>query len=168
MKTLKITPEQSNMDSQASIKDKFKKLWMYYILQSLLAATALFILVLVLGKDKMVIISAMGATSFIVFAMPKAVSAQTKHVIGGHLVGLAAGTIFYFTALPYFFEYPLAVGIAFFIMVALDVEHPPAAGTALAVVINEVSPDAFITIMISALVLSQCRYYLRRYLKDLV
>ncbi|KPJ66624.1 MAG: hypothetical protein AMJ43_07565 [Coxiella sp. DG_40] len=161
-------PEQSNMNSQASMKNKFKKLWKHYILQSLLAAIALFVLVLVLGKDKMVIISAMGATSFIVFAMPKAISAQTKHVIGGHLVGLAAGTIFYFTALPYFFEYPLAVGIAIFIMVALDVEHPPAAGTALAVVINEVSPDAFITIMISALVLSQCRYYLRRYLKDLV
>jgi CBS-domain-containing membrane protein len=116
----------------------------------------------------MVIISAMGATAFIVFAMPKAVSAQTKNVIGGHLVGLAAGTIFYYTALPYFFEYPLAVGIAVFIMVALDVEHPPAAGTALAVVINEVSLDAFVTIMISALVISQCRYYLRHYLKDLV
>ena len=41
----------------------------------------------------MVIISAMGATSFIVFAMPKTVSAQTKHVIGGHLVGLASGAI---------------------------------------------------------------------------
>jgi CBS-domain-containing membrane protein len=110
----------------------------------------------------------MGATTFIVFAMPKATSAKTRNVIGGHLVGLAAGTIFYFTALPYFVEYPLAVGIAVFVMVALDVEHPPAAGTALAVVINEVSLDAFITIMLSAVILSQCRYYLRRRLKDLV
>jgi len=156
------------MDSETAIKNKFKKLWKYYLLQSLLAAAALFILVLVLGRDKMVIISAMGATAFIVFAMPKAVSAQTRNVIGGHLVGLAAGTLFYFTDLPYFLEYPLAVGIAVFIMVALDVEHPPAAGTALAVVINEVSLDAFVTIMISALVISQSRYYLRQYLKDLV
>ena len=156
------------MDSEATVKNKFKKLWKYYLLQSLLAAAALFVLVLVLGKDKMVIISSMGATAFIVFAMPKAVPAQTKNVIGGHLVGLAAGTIFYFTTLPYFFEYPLAVAIAMFIMVALDVEHPPAAGTALAVVINEVSLDAFIAIMVSTLVLSQCRYYLRHYLKDLV
>ena len=116
----------------------------------------------------MVVISSMGATSFIVFAMPKTVSAQTRHVIGGHLVGLGCGTIFYFTGLPYFIEYPLVVGIAICIMVALDVEHPPAAGTALAVVINEVSPDVFVTIMVSALALSQCRYYLRHYLKDLV
>jgi CBS-domain-containing membrane protein len=156
------------MKSERTIPNKLKKLWKHYLFQSFLAAAALFILVFVLGKDRMVIISAMGATSFIVFAMPKAVSAQTKNVIGGHLVGLASGAIFYFTALPYLVEYPLAVGIAIFVMVALDVEHPPAAGTALAVVINEVSREAFITIMLSALVLSQCRYYLRHYLRDLV
>ena len=156
------------MQEQATIKIKFKKLWKYYLLQSLLATGVLFILVLVLGRYKLVVISAMGATSFIVFAMPKAVSAQTKNVIGGHLVGLASGAIFYFTTLPYFIEYSMAVGLAILLMVALDVEHPPAAGTALAVVINEVSRDAFITIMLSAVILSQFRYYLRGYLKDLV
>lgn len=113
---------------------------MYYILQSFLAALALFVLVRVPGENKMVIISSIGATSFLVFAMPTAVSAQIKNVIGGHLVGLVCGTIFYFTKLPYFLEYPCVVGIAIFLMVALDVEHPPAAGTALAVVINELSP----------------------------
>ena len=156
------------MEPNITIIDKFKKLWIYYILQSLLAALALFIIVLVLGKDKMVVISAMGATSFIAFAMPKTVSAKTRNILGGHLVGLASGAIFYFTSLPYFVEYPCAVGLAIFLMVVLDVEHPPAAGTALAVVINEVSPPVFVAIMTSALVLSQCRYYLRRYLKDLV
>jgi hypothetical protein len=125
------------MESQNSITAKFKKLWIYYILQTLVAVAVLLILTLILSKEK-------------------------------HLVGLVSGTIFYFTNLPYFLEYPLAVGIAMFIMVALDVEHPPAAGTALAVVINEVSREAFITIMISTLVLSQCRYYLRHYLKDLM
>ena len=157
------------MESNTTIIDKFKKLWFYYILQSFLAALALFILVLILGKDKMVVISSMGATSFIAFAMPKAVSAKTRNILGGHLVGLAAGAIFfYFTALPYYVEYPCAVGLAIFLMVVLDVEHPPAAGTALAVVIKEVSPAVFVAIMTSALILSQCRYYLRHYLKDLV
>lgn len=156
------------MELNTIIIDKFKKLWIYYILQSLLAAVALFIIVLVLGKDKMVVISAMGATSFIAFAMPKAASAKTRNILGGHLVGLASGAIFYFTALPYFIEYPCAVGLAIFLMVVLDVEHPPAAGTALAVVINEVSPPVFVAIMTSSLILSQCRYYLRHHLKDLV
>ena len=153
---------------EGTIKAKFKSLWKYYIFQSLLAGIALLIIVLVLGKEKMLTVSAIGATAFIVFAMPKLVSAQTKHVIGGHLVGLAAGAIFYFTALPYYVEYPLVVGLAIFIMVAIDVEHPPAVGTALAVVINEVTLNAFIGIMASSIILSQCRYALRRYLKDLV
>lgn len=154
------------MDLQVIIK--FKKLWKYYLLQSFLAATVMFILVLVLGKDKLVVISSMAATTFLVFAMPKAVSAKTRNIIGGHLVGLASGAVFYLTTLPFFVEYPLAVGLVFLLMVALDVEHPPAAGTALAVVINEVSLNAFITIMLSAVILSQCRYYLRNHLKDLV
>lgn len=156
------------MEAQTTIKSKFKKIWKYYILQSLLATSVLCIIVLVLGRYKLVTISAMGATAFIVFAMPKSACAKTKNVIGGHLIGLACGAVFYFTTLPYFLEYSLAVGIAILIMVALDVEHPPAAGTALAVVINEVSLDAFITIMLSAVLLSQCRYYLRAYLKDLM
>lgn len=159
-----------------TIKGKFKKLWKYYILQSLLAAAVLFIIVLVLGKDKMVVASAIGATSFIVFAMPKSTSAKTRNVIGGHLVGLISGAVFYYIPLPYpleyalvaALEYALVVALAIFLMVALDVEHPPAAGTALAVVINEVTLSAFITIMLSAVILSQCRYYLRHHLKNLV
>ncbi len=168
MGTQKIAMELHHITLHTPIGEKFKKLWKYYLCQSCLAAVALCIIVLVLGEDKMVVISAMGATAFIVFAMPTAASAQTRNVIGGHLVGLASGIIFYFATLPYFLEYPLAVGIAIFVMVALDVEHPPAAGTALAVVVNEVSPDVFVTIMVSAVILSQCRYYLRRHLKDLV
>lgn len=163
-----IYPPNMGMELETIIIDKFKKLWKYYFLQSLLAAVVLAALVLLLGKEKAVLISAMAATLFIVFVMPTTVYAQTRNIVGGHLVGLASGAIFYFTDLPYFLEYPLAVGIAIFLMAALDVEHPPAAGTALAVVINEVSCDAFVTVMISAVVLSQCRYYLRHRLKDLV
>ena len=86
------------------IRTKFKKLWKYYILQSLLAGFVLFVLVLILGPDKMLAISAMGGTAFIVFAMPKAVSAQTRHVVGGHTVGLVSGFIFFMTTLPYYSE----------------------------------------------------------------
>ena len=156
------------MELESTTTGKFKKLWKHYFLQSVLAVAILSILVPILGREKMVLISSMGATTFIVFTMPNTISAKTRNVVGGHLVGLASGAIFYFAALPYFLEYPLAVGIAIFFMVALDVEHPPAAGTALAMVINEVSCNAFVTVMVSALVLSQCRYYLRHYLKDLV
>lgn len=157
------------MKKRVAIKSKFKKLWRYYILQSLLAAIVVFVLILVLGKYKLVLVSAMGATTFIVFATPQTISAKTKNVIGGHLIGLFSGSIFYFTMMPYFIEYPLVVGLAILLMIILGLEHPPAAGTALAVVINEVSLlEAFIIVMLSAVILSQCRYYLRNHLKDLV
>jgi len=168
--------EKQNIQASASpiIRDetliwhKFRHLWKYYIWQSALAGFALSIIALVLGREKVVVISAMGATAFIVFTMPTAASAQTRNVIGGHLVGLLVGTVFYFTGIAFYIEFPLVVAIAVFIMVAFDFEHPPAAGTAIAVLINEVSWDVFVTIMISAVVLSQCRYYLRHYLKNLI
>jgi len=153
---------------ESDIWCKFKQLWKYYFLQSLLATAALSILVLILGRDKMLTISAIGATTFILFAMPNTMSAKPKIVIGSYLVGFTSGAILWLTALPYFIEYPCAVGIAIFLMVFLDVEHPPAAGSALAVVMNEVSLEVFVTIMISALLLSLCRYCLRGHLKNLI
>ena len=157
------------MEPETKIKYKFKKLWKNYIFQSSLAAAALLILTLLLGREKMVLISSMGATAFIVFAMPNVVSAKQKNVIGGHLVGLICGAVFCFTSFPYYIEYPLVIALAVFFMVALDLEHPPAAGTALAVVINEVSGvNAFMTIMLSAVILSLARRYLGPWLKDLI
>ncbi|MHC4534057.1 MAG: HPP family protein [Planctomycetota bacterium] len=153
---------------RVSIDKKFKKFWKYYIWQSFLAAVALFFIVLVLDKEKMVVISAMGATAFIVFATPNAVSAHARNVIGGHLVGLILGMIFFFIEIPYFIEFPLVVGIAIFVMAAFDVEHPPAIGTALAVLINEVSSDVLFIIIATAIILSVCHDHLRRHLKDLV
>jgi CBS-domain-containing membrane protein len=164
--------QKKSITLRIPIDEKFKKLWKYYIWQSFLAAVAFFIIVLILGKEKIVVISAMGATAFVVFAMPNAASAKSRNVIGGHLVGLLLGMIFHFVEIPYLFEFPLVVGVAIFVMVTLDVEHPPAVGTALAVLINEVSPDAsfnvsFIIIAI-AIALSICHYCLKNHLKDLV
>ena len=84
-------------------------------------------------------------------------------------MGLICGAVFCFTSFPYYIEYPLVIALAVFFMVALDLEHPPAAGTALAVVINEVSGvNAFMTIMLSAVILSLARRYLGPWLKDLI
>jgi CBS-domain-containing membrane protein len=151
-----------------AIFEKFKRLWKFYLFQACLAMLVIFVVVFSFGKEKVVIIASMGATAFICFAMPTSVSAQTKHVIGGHLVGLACGALFALADQPYYVEYPLVVGLAIFLMVALDVKHPPAAGTALAVTINEITLNGAVVVVISIIVLTQCRYYMRNFLKDLV
>ncbi len=150
------------------IWDNFKKLWKYYVFQSLLTGLVIFIVVLTVGKDKVVIIASMGATAFICFVRPRSVSAQTKHVIGGHFIALICGAIFVQTAMPYYVECPSAVVLAAFLMVVFDVKHPPAAGTALAAVVNEVTLVNAAIIMIVSILITQCRYHMRNRLRNLL
>jgi len=147
---------------------KIKKFWPYYLAQSALAACALAVLFLILGEARMVLISAIAATAFIVFALPTTASAQANVVIPSHLIGLAAGTIFAFTSLPFSIECPIAVGIAIFLMVLFDIEHPPAAGTAIAAVIHNASLDVWAAVSVSVLVLSLTRHLLRNHLRNLL
>lgn len=158
--------------SQDTIAIKFKLLWPYYIIQSLLATAAIFALIFIFDKERILLISAMGSTAFIVFALPKTVAAKRRNVICGHMIAVFIGFLFSMLNLlfdlPYFATYPFAVGIAIFLMVALDFEHPPAAGTAMAVVINPITGQVFLSIMLSAIVLAYLRYYLRDFLRDLI
>ena len=150
------------------IWDRFKELWKYYVFQSLLTGLVIFIVVLTVGKDKVVIIASMGATAFICFATPRSISAQTKHVIGGHFIALICGALFVQIAMPYYVEFPSAVALAVFLMVVFDVEHPPAAGTALAAVVNEVTLINAAVIIITSILMTQCRYHMRNQLRDLI
>jgi len=147
---------------------KFKYLWVFYILQSSLAAAVLYPLFFVFGEERLVLISAMGATAFIVFAMPTTGSAKAHVVIGSHIVGLISGALFSSAIFPNTIGCPLAVGLAIFLMVALDIEHPPAAGTAMAIVINRPSTDIFVTVIACAIILASSRYLLRHHLRNLV
>ncbi|MHA1860605.1 MAG: HPP family protein, partial [Candidatus Asgardarchaeia archaeon] len=120
--------------------DEFRSFWKNYILQSLLATLTIFIVLLLLSMEHAVIIASIGATSFIVFAMPKSITARPRNVIGGHMVGLISGSLF--SLIPshsFLFSitlYSFAVGLSIFMMVVTDTEHPPAAGTALGVVVK--------------------------------
>lgn len=149
------------------IVEKFKKHWINYIMQSLLAGFVVYLVVMVFHTNK-VVIATIGATTFICFAMPKAVSAKTTHVIGGHLVGLACGAIFVATNMPLRAELPIAVGLAFFLMATLDLEHPPAIGTTVAVVVNDVHLAGATAIILAVSLICLCRYAMKSHIKDLI
>ncbi len=119
----------------------------------------------------------MGSTAFIVFAMPKNVTAQPRNVIGGHFIGVISGLVFALIFLTLgngdeifqVFAASAAVGLSIFIMVATDTEHPPAGSTALAFVIHEGDLIAFIVvIMVSAVIITVVKHILRAQLRDLV
>lgn len=163
--------------SLAKVAEELRLYWRNYVGQSLLATVAMLGVFLVIKGDRTVLLASMGATAFIVFAMPRSVTAGARNVIGGHLVGLLCGLAV--AALPdlkfpfFYVVCSLSVGLSFFIMVVTDTEHPPAAGTALAIALRGASEEPGLTAMViavlsSAMVLSATRWLLRKHLRDLV
>ena len=151
--------------------EEFRLYWKHYVLQSILATFAVFIVLYFLSLQNAVIIASIGATAFIVFTMPDNVTAQTRNVVGGHVVGLFCGLLF--SLIPHatltfsLILYSLAVGASIFIMVVTDTEHPPAAGTALGVAITGISVNVLAVVVISILLLSLIHRFFKPYLRDL-
>lgn len=155
---------------------KFREHWKNYVFQSILATLVVFLILLSLRLQKhAVIIASLGATTFIVFAMPNQITARPRNIIGGYTVGFLCG--FVCSLLPiadvmseslgHSLLYAVAVGLSIFIMVVSDTEHPPASGVALGVAINGFSLDVTISIVISVAVLTVTHHFFRNYLRDL-
>lgn len=156
-----------------------KKDWRKYVMQCLLVVAALIVILYFLDiLTHAAIVAALGASTFIVFTMPRWITARPRNVIGGHIMGLIAGSICYFALVyPTFgvsdkFLYisaaALSVGLAILLMVSTDTEHPPAAGTAVGIVASGWSSSAVLFVLIFAVVLSLVRYLLKPWLRELV
>jgi len=150
---------------------EFRLYWKHYVLQSLLATLSIFAVLYFLSMQDAVIIASLGASTFIVFAQPDNITAATRNVIGGHVVGLFCG--FLFSLIPHptmlysLMIYSLAVGTSIFVMVVTDTEHPPAAGTALGVTITGITLPVLIVVVVSIVILSAIHRVLKPYLRDL-
>lgn len=161
-----------------------ENMWIHYILQSLLAAGSLFVVLLVLRLTTAVIVAALGATAFVVFAMPKNIMAQPRNVVGGHIVGILTGGGCALLFLQFgngaengadMFQIVMAsisVGLAIFIMVVTDTEHAPGCSTSLGLVVHGTSPINVALyggfILISATIIALVKHALNPRLKDLV
>lgn len=153
------------------IRSAFPALWKNYIYQSFIAAIIIFIILLALNIEHAVVIASIGASAFIIFTMPRNITARPRRVIGGHIVGLFSGSLCalipHTSSLVSISVFALAVGISIFLMVALDFEHPPASGTALGVAISGFSLSVMLAVVTSSLLLSLAHHFCRRFLKDL-
>jgi len=145
--------------------------WKQCLLQSLVASVAIFFVLLVLTVDQAVIVASIGATTYIVFAIPSSPTAKPRNVIGGHMTGIVIGTLC--ALIPHertmiaILIYALSVGITMFIMILTETEHPPAAGTALGIAISGFSLYVTGTMVISVVALSLINYFFKDYLIDL-
>ena len=150
--------------------------WKNYVFQSLLATVSLFCVLIFLEQGEEVIVASLGATAFVVFALPNNISAQPRNVIGGHIVGLICGCTGYWilNAMPdsdFFVAeagvHALVVGIAMFIMVVTNTEHPPAAGTALGAAIAGPGERLITSVLFFSIAFTIIRLLTKKNLRDL-
>ena len=162
---------------------KFRRIPGHYVVQCLMATVAIgVVLVIMDAVEQTALIASLGASAFIAFTMPQAHVSEPRYLIGGYIVGVAAGVAF---GLTYrWLDLPaesashevahvvlggLAVGVAIFLMVVTNTEHPPAAGVALGLVINQTWDALTLVVILSAICsLSLVKWLLRRYLRNLL
>lgn len=127
-----------------------------------------------------VVVAAIASTAFVLFISPLSPSAAPRHSIGGHLVAvlvaspmaIIAGTGVgeeWISRIPAIFAFYAAVGvgITMFLMAATNTEHPPAAGTALAVVAHGFGWDLVLFLAVAVLILVGIQWTMRDSLIDL-
>ncbi len=151
---------------------RFRPNWGSYVFQSALATVTILMALVALRQQNLLVAASLAATAFTIFAMPGSVSARTRNVVGGHMVGLAFGCLFASWALGGELwqdgMYALAVGCSIFVMAITNTEHPPAAGTALGVVIAGFSVRVVLGVMIGVAILVSIHQLLKPYLRDLM
>ena len=161
---------------------KFTENKLHYIVQCLLATLAIFIVLLLLDFiSDGAVIAAFGASSFILFLMPKVKSSSPRYLIGSYFVGVAIGCLcHYLSLIPILDDIKiitdnitiifgaLAVGITMFIMVIVDVEHPPAAGLALGLVFDGFNHTTVIVAIVGIITLVIIKELLKKYMINLL
>jgi CBS-domain-containing membrane protein len=123
----------------------------HYIFQCALATLCLVLALLFMDAlTHTALIATLGATAFIVFALPNSDAARARPLLGGYFIGIASGAACSrLAALPGVVSLlggrdaavvpfaAVAAGLAIFLMTATNSEHPPAGGIALGLVVNE-------------------------------
>lgn len=149
-----------------------KPYWKNYVFQSLSATAIMIVLLGFLTFKNIIIISSIGSSVFIVFAMPGTITAHPRHLIFGQIMGLISGIVGSLLTnidfLPVIVCYAFAVGLSVFLMVITDTEHPPAAGTALGVAVMGFSIEASLLLIYAVSVLAFVRTVFRNKLRDLL
>ena len=88
------------------------------------------------------IAASFGSSMVLLFGFPESPFAQPKNVFFGHLITAFVGVFFVvLVPLPIYINIALAVGVGIFLMILLNVVHPPAGGNPIMVIIGSVSYD---------------------------
>ena len=161
---------------------QFFQLKKRYLWQSALAALVmLLVLLLVDSVADAVLAAGLGSSAVIVFVHPNSSGAALRHLVGGHLFGLAIGMLSAFLLFHSgWMHFPadvehwaadvgaaITLGLVILLMSITDTEHPPAAATGLGFALQSLNVTVVILFVTAVLVLALSKVLLRRSLRDL-
>ena len=121
-------------------RDKFIKA----SLAGIFSAFTIGVLTLITYKTELglFLAASFGSSMVLLYGFPESPFAQPKNIFFGHLLTALVGVVFVnFIQLPIFLIIPVAVGFGIFLMIILDVVHPPAGGNPIMVIIGSASFD---------------------------
>lgn len=165
------------MSRRLHLDEEFRHHPVRYLLQSAMAGVVTMVFLSFLDILTYTgLVAALGATTFLIFTMPHKVSARPRYVVGGYVMGGLAGilTSYAFSSggiLPLdsvFAIGAIAVGLATFLMVTTNTEHPPAAGMALGLVLQPWDYKTVAYVLGCVCFLCLARLVLKRVMIDLV
>ena len=100
------------------------------------------------------LIASFGSSMVLLYGYPESPFAQPKNIFFGHLATSLAGIfVLYFVPLPLYLNLPIAVGAGVFLMIMLNITHPPAGGNPIIVIMGSVSLDYIINPIISGTII---------------
>lgn len=168
---------------------RIRNVWPNILLQPLCAVGFMLVLLLTLNSfATSPILWAVGSGSlasscYLVFGQPSSISSSPRRIVGGYLIGIAVGEFvrlivskFYVFGADFLQQTnlhavgvfaALAVGGCLVVMALLDLEHPPAAGMTLVLILDVHDYYVLAVIMAAALILAVIRFLLRKHLRDL-
>ena len=163
------------------IDEKFRQQPLKYALQCGIAMLTLIIVLFFLNVlTHTALIASLGATVFTVFSRPNSYFSKTRTLLGGYTIGIASGVFmsmvygklctvgdFGYSRFIFAAAAAAAVGIAILFMVILNMEHAPAAGIALGLVVNQWDIFNLQFIILSVLIIALVKRSLRTFLIDL-
>lgn len=145
-----------------------------YVVQSLMALGIIFIMSIFIDIFiQTAIIASLGATVFILFTIPHRNVSRGRYIFGGYTVGIIAGvlcSLLMDTQAVYMESLilALAVGLAMFLMVIMNLEHPPAAALAMGIAVEGADLRTVAAIYLCLLIVFSGKKLLQRWLIDLV
>lgn len=163
------------------IDPKFARNRVRYIAQCCFVSAAMLLVLLMLDAFyQTVLIAALGASSVVAFAAPSMRVSRPRCLIGGYLVGVLVGCgvsslVVATGGIVSLDERTVrillgaaAVGLAMFVMVTTDTEHPPGAAVALGFVLNDWDISTVAIVLAGIVSISVIKELVRDRLMDLL